>query len=83
MNFHETIVDITVDFSANFSLSNVDVINAGPQVVSIEVQAEYPLEAYYCKPDNTVDTPPSFHQGSAVQMCIKVAVRFVCFAPAI
>jgi len=72
INFHETKVDITVDLTANFTLTGISTDRTEASEDSANADLDYPVEAYFCDDANDEITPDPFAQGSALQVCVKI-----------
>jgi hypothetical protein len=73
INFYETIVTITVDLTANFTLSGVSVARFPADSETADFKLDYPVEAYICLDDNSeVGSPAALEQGSILQVCVKM-----------
>lgn len=68
INFHETIVDISVDLTANFKLASI----ATDRTTAASAELDYPVTAYFCGDDNVANDPDPLAPGSALQVCIKM-----------
>jgi len=72
INFHETIVDTSVDVTANFTLTSIATDRTATDAEAANAETGCPVEAYFCVDDNTEDAPGSLAQGSALQVCVKM-----------
>ena len=72
INFHETIVDISVDLTANFTLSAISTNRTAADSEAANAALDYPVTAYFCEDTNTEEFPGPFTQGSALQVCVKM-----------
>jgi hypothetical protein len=73
INFYETIVTITVDLTANFTLTAVSVARFPADSETANFKLDYPVEAYICLDDNSeVGNPTALEQGSILQVCVKI-----------
>jgi hypothetical protein len=71
LNFHETVVSISVDLTAGFTLEAITVERSGSDDASSTLDCD--VEIYYCYQNHTEVIPaPSFRQGSALEVCIRV-----------
>jgi hypothetical protein len=71
LNFYETVVSINVDLTANFTLEAIAVERSGADDASSSLDCD--VEIYYCYSNHTEVIPaPSFRQGSALEVCIRV-----------
>jgi len=72
INFHETIVDISVDLTANFTLTSIATDRTAADAEAANAALDYPVTAYFCVDDNTANDPDPLAQGSALQVCVKM-----------
>jgi hypothetical protein len=71
VNFYETVVSINVDLSANFTLGTITIERGGADEAASTLDCD--VEIYYCYPNGTEVIPaPSYRQGSALEVCIRV-----------
>ena len=72
INFHETVVDIDIDLTANFILTGISVDRIAAKYDHSNVKLDYPVVAFFCDEyNNQVATTP-YTQGSAMQVCVNV-----------
>jgi hypothetical protein len=72
VNFHETVVTVTVDLTADFRLSAIDITREGAANATETASLDYPVNAYFCN-DGDVQVPGQLlSQGSALQFCVKI-----------
>jgi hypothetical protein len=72
INFHETTVAISVDLTANFTLTGISTDRTAADMDEATAQLDYPIHAYFCD-DTSVETPPSpYSQGSTLQVCVEI-----------
>jgi hypothetical protein len=73
INFYETNVTITVDLTANFTLTGISADRTAADSEAANADLAYPVEAYICLDDNSeVDVPEALAQGSFLQVCIRI-----------
>jgi hypothetical protein len=73
INFYETNVTITVDLTANFTLTGISADRTTADAEAANADLDYPVEAYICLDDNSeVDTPGALEQGSILQVCVRI-----------
>jgi hypothetical protein len=73
INFYETNVTITVDLTANFTLTNIVAARTSADSEAADIKLDYPVEAYICADDNSIITDPDpLTQGSFLQVCVKI-----------
>jgi hypothetical protein len=73
INFYETNVTITVDLTANFTLTTIETERTLAADEVADIKLDYPVTAYICEDNNTlVDSPPALAQGSFLQVCVKI-----------
>jgi hypothetical protein len=73
INFYETNVTITVDLTANFTLTTIAAERTLADNEAADIKLDYPVTAYICEDNNTlVDSPPALAQGSFLQVCVKI-----------
>jgi hypothetical protein len=73
VNFHETNVTITVDLTANFTLTAVSAERTSADNEAADLKLDYPVEAFICLDDNSeVLSPAALAQGSFLQVCVKI-----------
>jgi hypothetical protein len=73
INFYETNVTITVDLTANFTLTEISADRTSADSEAANAALAYPVEAYICLDDNSeVESPAALAQGSFLQVCIKI-----------
>lgn len=71
LNFYETVVSINVDLTANFTLEAITIERSGADDASSTLDCD--VEIYYCYQNHTEVIPaPSYRQGSALEVCIRV-----------
>ena len=75
INFYETIVDVTIDLTSNFTLNAVNVVRTSATDAQQDVDIDYPVTAYFCDNTNTAIADPTLAQGDAMRFCVKKAVR--------
>jgi hypothetical protein len=73
INFYETNVTITVDLTANFTLTGIVAERTLADSEAADIKLDYPVEAYICEDDNSlVAIPDALTQGSFLQVCVKI-----------
>jgi hypothetical protein len=73
INFYETNVTITVDLTANFTLTGISADRTTADSEAANADLDYPVEAYICLEDNSeVETPGALEQGSILQVCVRI-----------
>jgi hypothetical protein len=73
INFYETNVTITVDLTANFTLTEISADRTSADSEAANADLAYPVEAYICLDDNSeVTNPAALAQGSFLQVCIRI-----------
>jgi hypothetical protein len=73
INFYETNVTITVDLTANFTLTGISADRTTADQDAANADLDYPVEAYICLDDNSeVDNPAALEQGSILQVCVRI-----------
>jgi hypothetical protein len=73
INFYETNVTITVDLTANFTLTEISADRTSADSEAANAALDYPVEAYICLDDNSeVESPAALAQGSFLQVCVKI-----------
>jgi hypothetical protein len=73
INFYETNVTITVDLTANFTLTGISAERTSADAEAANAALDYPVEAYICLDDNSVvESPAALAQGSILQVCVKI-----------
>jgi hypothetical protein len=71
INFYETIVTISVDLTAGFTLDAIKSERNGANDASANLQCD--VEIYYCYRNYTEVVPaPKYTQGTALEVCIRV-----------
>lgn len=69
----ETPVSITVDLTANFTLSSVTLIRDAADEALASAKVDYSLQAYFCADGNVKESkPPPLSQGSTLEVCVRV-----------
>jgi hypothetical protein len=73
INFYETNVTITVDLTANFTLTEISADRTSADSEAANADLAYPVEAYICLDDNSeVTNPVALAQGSFLQVCVRI-----------
>jgi hypothetical protein len=73
INFYETNVTITVDLTANFTLTGISADRTSADAEAANADLDYPVEAYFCLEDNSeVFSPAALEQGSILQVCVRI-----------
>jgi hypothetical protein len=73
INFYETNVTITVDLTANFTLTEITADRTLADSEAANADLAYPVEAYICLDDNSeVTNPAALAQGSFLQVCVRI-----------
>jgi hypothetical protein len=73
INFYETNVTITVDLTANFTLTEITADRTLADSEAANADLAYPVEAYICLDDNSkVTNPVALAQGSFLQVCVRI-----------
>jgi hypothetical protein len=73
INFYETNVTITVDLTANFTLTEISAERTSADSEAANADLNYPVEAYICLDDNSeVANPAALVQGSFLQVCVRI-----------
>jgi hypothetical protein len=73
INFYETNVTITVDLTANFTLTEISADRTLADSEAANADLAYPVEAYICLDDNSeVTNPAALAQGSFLQVCVRI-----------
>jgi hypothetical protein len=73
INFYETNVTITVDLTANFTLTGISADRTSADAEAANADLDYPVEAYICLEDNSeVFSPAALEQGSILQVCVRI-----------
>jgi hypothetical protein len=73
INFYETNVTITVDLTANFTLTEITADRTLADTEAANADLAYPVEAYICLDDNSeVTNPAALAQGSFLQVCVRI-----------
>jgi hypothetical protein len=73
INFYETNVTITVDLTANFTLTEISADRTSADSEAANADLAYPVEAYICLDDNSeVTSPAALAQGSFLQVCVRI-----------
>ncbi len=72
INFYETNVTISVDLTANFTLTGIVAERTTADNEAADVKLDYPVEAYICEDDNSVGSAAALTQGSFLQVCVKI-----------
>jgi hypothetical protein len=73
INFYETNVTITVDLTANFTLTEISADRTSADSEAANTDLAYPVEAYICLDDNSeVTNPAALAQGSFLQVCVRI-----------
>jgi hypothetical protein len=73
INFYETNVTITVDLTANFTLTEISADRTSADSEAANADLAYPVEAYICLDDNSeVTNPEALAQGSFLQVCVRI-----------
>jgi hypothetical protein len=73
INFYETNVTITVDLTANFTLTGIAAERTSADSEAADIKLDYPVEAYICEDNNTlVSSPAALAQGSFLQVCVRI-----------
>lgn len=72
LNFHETVINVDVNLSANFTISvETDKVVATRNVASASL--DYPIIAYFCDDSNAeLDDFPVLTQGDILQVCVQI-----------
>ena len=71
LNFYETIVTISVDLTAGFTLDAITSERNGAEEASATIDCD--VEIYYCYQNYTEVVPaPKYNQGTALEVCIRV-----------
>jgi hypothetical protein len=73
INFYETNVTITVDLTANFTLTEISADRTSANSEAASADLAYPIEAFICLDDNSeVTNPAALAQGSFLQVCVRI-----------
>jgi len=72
INFHETLVDISVDLTANFTLTSIATDRTNADAEDATAALDYPVVAYYCNDDNSEVDAVALAQGSSLQVCVRM-----------
>jgi len=72
INFHETVVTISVDLTANFSLTSIATDRLCGDNADANAALDYPVQAYFCDEVNEQENPGTLVQGSSLQVCVKM-----------
>jgi hypothetical protein len=73
INFYETNVTITVDLTANFTLTGISADRTSADAEAANADLDYPVEAFFCLEDNSeVFSPEALEQGSILQVCVRI-----------
>jgi hypothetical protein len=73
INFYETNVTITVDLTANFTLTAISAERTSADSSAADLKLDYPVEAFICLDDNSeVSSPAALAQGSFLQVCVRI-----------
>lgn len=72
INFHETVVDINVDLTANFTLTSIATDRTAADAEAADAALDYPVTAYFCEDSNVQANPDPLAQGSVLQVCVKM-----------
>jgi hypothetical protein len=73
INFYETNVTITVDLTANFTLTGISADRTSADAEAANADLDYPVEAFFCLEDNSeVFSPAALEQGSILQVCVRI-----------
>jgi hypothetical protein len=74
INFHETNVTISIDLTANFTLTAVNVQRIDADAVDEDVQLDCEVQAYFCdESSNPVSPEPTYQQGALMTVCVQIA----------
>jgi hypothetical protein len=78
INFYETNVTITVDLTANFTLTEISADRTSSDSDATNADLAYPVEAFICLDDNSeVASPAALAQGSFLQVCVRIGNNVV------
>lgn len=72
INFHETAVSITVDLTANFTLTSITTSLTTPTEDLANSSLAYPVHAYFCEDTNAKVNASAYSPGSQLQFCIGI-----------
>ena len=73
VNFHETIVTVTIDLSAGFQATNILTERSAAMETNLQADADYTVIAYYCDASNQpIPDDPVFSQGDVMEVCIRI-----------
>jgi len=78
VNFHETVITITVDLTANFTLNSISAERTAADEVSEDMDIDCDATAFFCGGDAASDlndeiAAPVFKQGDFLQFCVAIA----------
>lgn len=73
INFHETNVTITIDLTANFTLTAVNIERIDADQIDENVNLDCEVKAYFCDDSNNLLTDPLFNQGDLMTVCVEIA----------
>ena len=74
INFHETKFTVTIDRTAGFNITNIDLERLLADEVDCETSVEYDVEAYFCDElsNAVIEDPQPLTQGDFMQVCIRL-----------
>ena len=72
VNFHETKVTATADFTANFALTAVNVDRDAASQTDEDVAADCTVTAYFCDESNANVDELVFAQGDILTVCVAI-----------
>eukprot|EP00977_Amphora_coffeiformis_P016864 scaffold5345_cov126-Amphora_coffeaeformis.AAC.2 len=73
INFHETNVTISIDLTANFTLTAINVDRISADQVDEDVALNCEVQAYFCNENNENVEQPTFVQGEIMTVCVEIA----------
>lgn len=69
--FHEMVLTISVDLTANFTLTALSIDRSGAAEASADLKCE--AQAYFCTDDRQPIPAPLLSQGDVLQFCVEIA----------
>ena len=73
INFHETNVTISIDLTANFTLTAISVERIDADQVDENVALDCEVQAYFCNQAQENVGQPRFVQGEIMTVCVEIA----------
>jgi hypothetical protein len=73
VNFHETVIVISVDLMANFSLTSISTNRTAADRNDVKADIDCDAKAYFCDDNRDLIANPTLSQGEILQFCVEIA----------